>query len=69
MGGPTKRKGEPAGFRSREGCQPVWESRCLVVMKAMENNLAQLDYRLCRLARLLLPAALDSGVSDWDPLG
>jgi hypothetical protein len=41
----------------------------LVVMKAMENNLAQLDYRLCWLARLLLPAALDSGVSDWDPLG
>jgi hypothetical protein len=71
MGGPTKRKGEPAGFRSREGCQPVWESRCLVVMKAMGNNLAQLelDYWVYRLARLLLPAALDSGVSDWDPLG
>jgi hypothetical protein len=41
----------------------------LVVTKAMENNLAQLDYRLCRLARLLLSAALDSGVSDRDPVG
>jgi hypothetical protein len=70
MGGPTKRKGEPAGFRSREGCQPVWESRCLVVMKAMGNDLAQLDYYwVYRLARLLLPAALDSGVSDRDPVG
>jgi hypothetical protein len=41
----------------------------LVVMKAMGNDLAQLDYWVYRLARLLLPAALDSGVSDRDPVG
>ncbi|MFS8834644.1 hypothetical protein NW809_00905 [Synechococcus sp. WC101] len=40
-----------------------------MVMKAMENNLAQLDYWVYRLARLLLPAALDSGLSDRDPVG
>ena len=75
MGGPTKRKGEPAGFRSREGCQAVWESRCLVVMKAMENNLAQLDYRLCRLARLLSEylnlgelVAVSTGSLEEEPL-
>jgi hypothetical protein len=75
MGGPTKRKGEPAGFRSREGCQPVWESRCLVVMKAMGNDLAQLDYWVYRLARLLSEylnlgelVAVSTGSLEEEPL-